>query len=224
VYNIRGVKGIKRHTGNGIVLSSVDSGMIEYCTAFNNGEFCENPTSGGPIGIWVWDSRGVTIQFCESYDNKTGNFADGGGFDLDGGCVNCIMQYNYSHGNHGAGYGIYQYSNAREFKNNIVRYNISKNDGLNNKYGGIYLFIKQWLPELAEIPSSMIHEPWKMTGMDQQMYHCRIEEDYPSPVVDITHTYKKASKALWAKKKEPLVCTEARKILSKQEEENRVTG
>jgi len=80
------------------------------------------------------------IQFCESYDNKTGNRADGGGFDLDGGCVYCIMQYNYSHGNHGAGYGIYQYNGAREFKGNIIRYNISENDGLNNRHGGIDLW------------------------------------------------------------------------------------
>jgi hypothetical protein len=140
VYNTRGISGKRGHSGNGIILSSVDGGMIEYCTANNNGEFSDDPKSGGPIGIWFWDTRNGIIQFCESYDNKTGNKADGGGFDLDGGCVNCIMQCNYSHGNHGAGYGIYQYTNAREFKDNIVRYNISENDGTNNKYGGINLW------------------------------------------------------------------------------------
>jgi len=140
VYNIRGISGKRGHSGNGIILSSVDGGVIEYCTAYNNGEFSDDPNSGGPIGIWFWDTRNGVIQFCESYDNKTGNQADGGGFDLDGGCVNCIMQYNYSHGNHGAGYGIYQYTNAREYKNNVVRYNISENDGIRNRYGGINLW------------------------------------------------------------------------------------
>jgi hypothetical protein len=140
VYNNRGIPGKKGHSGNGIVLSSVDGGMIEYCSAYNNGEFSDDPETGGPIGIWFWDTRNGVIQFCESYDNKTGNNADGGGFDLDGGCVNCIMQYNYSHGNHGAGYGIYQYNGAREFRGNVIRYNISENDGINNKYGGIDLW------------------------------------------------------------------------------------
>jgi len=50
------------------------------------------------------------------------------------------MQYNYSHDNHGAGYGIYQYSGARPFKGNIIRYNISENDGTNNRHGGINLW------------------------------------------------------------------------------------
>jgi hypothetical protein len=140
VYNIRGILGQHGHSGNGIIVSSLDGGLIEYCVAYNNGENSDYPDSGGPIGIWAWDSRNVVIQFCEAYENKTGNRADGGGFDLDGGCMNCIVQYNYSHDNHGAGYGIYQYSGARKFKGNIVRYNISENDGRNNRHGGINLW------------------------------------------------------------------------------------
>lgn len=140
VYNIRGILGQHGHTGNGIIVSSLDGGLIEYCVAYNNGENSDYLESGGPIGIWAWDSRNVVIQFCEAYENKTGNRSDGGGFDLDGGCVNCIMQYNYSHDNHGAGYGLYQYNGAREFRGNIIRYNISENDGRNNKYGGINLW------------------------------------------------------------------------------------
>ena len=140
VYNNVGIAGKRGHTGNGIVLSSVDGAIIEFCEAYNNGELCDDPCSGGPIGIWAWDSHNVVIQFCESYDNKTANRADGGGFDLDGGCVNCVMQYNYSHGNYGAGYGIYQYAGAREFKDNVIRYNISENDGLVGRYGGINLW------------------------------------------------------------------------------------
>jgi hypothetical protein len=137
VYDNAGIAGGRGHSGNGIILSSVDGAVIEYCTAYNNGEFSDDPNSGGPIGIWAWDSKNVVIQYCEAYDNKTGNRADGGGFDLDGGCVNCVVQYNYSHGNDGAGYGIYQYGGAREFKNNVVRYNISEADGIKNRYGGI---------------------------------------------------------------------------------------
>ncbi len=136
VYNITGIAEKNKHTGNGIIISSVDRVIIEYCEAYNNGEL-NSGSKGGPIGIWAWEANNVTIQFCESHHNKTNNGKDGGGFDLDGGCVDCIMQYNYSHDNHGAGYGIYQFSGASAFKNNVVRYNISENDGLVGNYGAI---------------------------------------------------------------------------------------
>jgi hypothetical protein len=51
--------------------------------------------------------------------------------------TNSLVQYNYSHDNDGAGYGIYQFSGARPFHDNDVRYNISANDGRKNSYGGI---------------------------------------------------------------------------------------
>ncbi|MHC4571544.1 MAG: right-handed parallel beta-helix repeat-containing protein [Planctomycetota bacterium] len=130
VYDNPGVPGSSgSHTGNGIIISQVDGAVIEYCEAYNNG-WLDDTGGGGPIGIWGWDVNDMVIQFCESYDNKSAvGTGDGGGFDLDGGCVNSVMQYNYSHGNHGAGYGIYQFTDAPEFNNNVVRYNISEGDG-----------------------------------------------------------------------------------------------
>ncbi len=140
VYNIRGqLAKTSNHTGNGILLWSIDGAIIEYCEAYNNGEF-NSGKAGGPIGIWAWEANNAVIQFCESYDNDTNNNKDGGGFDLDGGVLNSVMQYNYSHGNTGAGYGIYQFTGAREFRNITVRYNISENDGLVGGYGGISLW------------------------------------------------------------------------------------
>jgi len=128
------------HHGNGIVLSSVDGAVIEFCEAYNNGELCDTK-GGGPVGIWAHDSCNVVIQYCEAHHNKTSG-GDGGGFDLDGGCVNSVMQYNYSHDNHGAGYLICQYRGAREFKNNVCRYNISENDGIACRYpmGAIHFY------------------------------------------------------------------------------------
>jgi len=135
-FNNPGIPNKSPHSGNGIMISQTEGGVIEYCEAYENG-WLNSSNAGGPIGIWAWDAKDIIIQYCESHHNKTNNKKDGGGFDLDGGCVNCIMQYNYSHDNHGAGYGIYQFNGAREFKNNIVRYNISENDGLVGNYGGI---------------------------------------------------------------------------------------
>jgi hypothetical protein len=144
VYNILGqLAKTGGHTGNGILLWSVDGAVIEYCEAYNNGQLNTGGGKGGPIGIWAWEANDTVIQFCESYDNDTNNTRDGGGFDLDGGVLNSIMQYNYSHGNAGAGYGVYQFDGAREFRNITVRYNISENDGLvHSDYGGISLWSK----------------------------------------------------------------------------------
>ena len=124
------------NTGSGIVLSDTDKGLIEKCLAYNNGEFCHSK-QGGPVGIWAWDSRNVIIQYNESYNNKTGSAKDGGGFDLDGGMTNSILQYNYSHDNEGAGFFLAQFSYARKHSENILRYNITYNDGRKNNYAGI---------------------------------------------------------------------------------------
>src|SRR5207237_3809682 len=46
------------------------------------------------------------------------------------------MQYNYSHDNEGAGYGLFEYRGASAWGNNVVRYNLSRNDaGANNAAG-----------------------------------------------------------------------------------------
>src|SRR6185436_14166755 len=63
-----------------------------------------------------------------------------GGFDLDGGVTNSVMQYNYSHGNDGAGFLLAQFANAKPFSGNVVRYNISQADGRKNGYGGVHAF------------------------------------------------------------------------------------
>ncbi|MFO1501243.1 MAG: right-handed parallel beta-helix repeat-containing protein [Verrucomicrobiota bacterium] len=97
---------LKNHSGSGIVLYQVDGGLIDHCVAWNNGALCRS--SGGGVGLWACASRGVTIQHCESFANRTSG-ADGGGFDLDGGSVECVLQFNYSHDNDGPGLMIYSY-------------------------------------------------------------------------------------------------------------------
>ncbi|MEO1021021.1 MAG: deoxyribodipyrimidine photo-lyase [Bacteroidota bacterium] len=74
------------------------------------------------------------------------------------------------------------------------------------------IFIKTWVPELTEVPSSFIHEPWNMSLMEQQMYNCELGEHYPSPIVDVKQTYRFASDQLWAKKNDPGVKEEAKRI------------
>ena len=138
-YRNAGIPGKGSHSGNGIVLAQVDGAIIEHCRAYENGNL-NDYEGGGPVGIWAWDANRVVIQFNESHHNRTGSSKDGGGFDLDGGVTNSVVQYNYSHDNDGAGYLLAQFEDARPFYGNVLRYNLSVNDGRRNCYGGIHLW------------------------------------------------------------------------------------
>ena len=134
-----GVAGRSSHSGSGIVIGGVDGGVIERSVAHDNGRL--NTAVGGPVGIWAWDSTDVVIQHNESYRNRTDSSADGGGFDLDGGVTNSVMQYNYSHDNDGAGFLLAQYSGApRPFAGNVVRYNVSQNDARSGRHAAIHFW------------------------------------------------------------------------------------
>ncbi len=128
------------HSGNGIIVGGVKGGLIENSLATNNG--WDMPRNGnGPVGILAWNSDQVTIQFCISHSNKTSETGfDGGGFDLDGGVTNSILQYNLSYNNEGPGYALYQFATAPAWQNNTVRYNISINDGRKNSQAGIHIW------------------------------------------------------------------------------------
>ena len=45
-------------------------------------------------------------------------------------------------------------------------------------------WIRTWLPELRNVPTSHIHEPWTMPRQMQAEAECRIGADYPAPIVD----------------------------------------
>lgn len=128
------------HSGNGIVVGGVKGGLVEYCEAYNNG--WDMPREGnGPVGIWGWFCDRLVIQHNVAHHNKTSKGGhDGGGFDLDGGATNSILQYNLSYANHGTGYLLCQYPGAAPWKNNICRYNISIDDGRTNHFSGIHFW------------------------------------------------------------------------------------
>jgi hypothetical protein len=124
-------------TGNGILLGSIDGGIIERCKAYNNG--ANNDYVDGPVGIMVYDSRNVVIQNNESYGNKT-LINDGNGFALDRNTSNSVLQNNWSHDNDGVGLYVAQNAHLSYNFGNKVRYNLSERDGRRGRYAGISLW------------------------------------------------------------------------------------
>jgi hypothetical protein len=150
---------LDNHSGNGIVVGRAEVALVEQCESLFNG--WDQPWTGnGPVGIWTYDADRVTIQHCIAHHNRS-TASDGGGFDLDGGVTNSVLQYNYSHDNFGSGYLICQYEGAPRFANNVVRYNVSQDDGLFDHDAGIFVWVGG-----ADMESTLVHNNtiWSTKG------------------------------------------------------------
>src|SRR5262245_33319154 len=133
-----GDPGTTSATGSGIVVGQTAVVRIEYNESFDNGRLNRFPT-GGPVGIWMWDVFMGVIQHNESHHNVSATY-DGGGFDLDGGCVQCAMKFNYSHDNDGPGFLVTQFGGSKPMSKVSVRYNISERDGGRAGAAGLQLW------------------------------------------------------------------------------------
>lgn len=74
-------------------------------------------------------------------------------------------------------------------------------------------FIKEWVPELAGLPTAFIHQPFLMTPLDEQFNNFKLGIDYPKPIVDFKSARKRATQTLWDMKKDPDVIKENYRIL-----------
>lgn len=65
----------------------------------------------------------------------------------------------------------------------VNRFNIVKQSKDYDKEGD---YVRQWCPELTNIPTKFIHDPWKLSAEQQKEFDVRLGVDYPNPIIKST--------------------------------------
>ena len=69
------------------------------------------------------------------------------------------------------------------------------------------IFTRTWVPELAEVPDTVLQEPWRWDGASTL--------NYPAPIVDVAEAAKAARQAIWAVRKGGAFRDEAARVIEK---------
>jgi hypothetical protein len=111
---------------DGIWIRQCENALIQHCEVSRTGM---NAISNG---FWFWDCIGSVMQYNEGWECGSPRGNDGAPFSIDNHCLDCIIQYNYSHDNEGPGYMIF--GREGDSYRNIVRNNLSFNDNVSKTY------------------------------------------------------------------------------------------
>lgn len=65
------------------------------------------------------------------------------------------------------------------------------------------LFMYQYLPELAQVPTPEVFTPWNVPVLAQQLYQCVIGRDYPEPIVAYEPAVEAAKARYWEVRQRP---------------------
>ena len=63
----------------------------------------------------------------------------------------------------------------------VNRFNIVKQSKDYDQDGD---YVRHWCPELKDVPTELVHEPWKMNKEQQAQFGCRLGVDYPNPIIE----------------------------------------
>lgn len=75
------------------------------------------------------------------------------------------------------------------------------NDPRENRYFNIHTqatkydtkgdYVKTWLPDLTQVPTTMIHQVWNLDLAAQQQYGVYLGKNYPEPIIDVNKWFEK---------------------------------
>lgn len=94
--------------------------------------------------------------------------------------------------------------------NTIRMYNPVKQSKDNDSQG---IFIKKWVPELEKYPIEFIHEPWKLTEIEQILYDLKLGDGYPQRIVNLEKSAAKGRDKIWGHRKHPDVIAEKYRLI-----------
>jgi len=114
---------------DGAIIRQCRGGVMEYNEVSRTGLVAISN------GLWWYDSDSCYLQYNEGYHCKAAFDKDGAPFSIDNSSTRCVIQYNYSHDNEGAGYMLFGHDDRGY--GNTIRHNLSVNDHTNNASEGI---------------------------------------------------------------------------------------
>lgn len=96
---------------------------------------------------------------------------------------------------------------------NTVRIYSPIKQGIDQDPEGV--FIRRWVPEIADLPDEHIHEPHTTPELTQSLAGCVIGEDYPRPIVDHKTAYNEAKRRIFEARGSTNARSEARRVYRK---------
>lgn len=112
---------LKSIAGDGVKIDTTEGAVISH----NLLAGFQLRSKENNAGIWTFNTNNTRVEYNDV--SGGGNSHDGMSFDADGGSINTVFQYNYSHNNAGGLLLICPYSGAVT-NGTVMRYNLSYND------------------------------------------------------------------------------------------------